>query len=109
MKEIKPYKNKLTVELKDWTKLYSDKTLEELNQALNIWWSFIEIDWVLFNIFEFKKAYIEKINSIEDFICALDKETQKKVKEREKEKKEKIWKWFESIQEIQNYIEKNLM
>ena len=106
MNNIKPYKKKLTVELKDGTKLYSDKTLEELNQALNSWWSFIEIDWVLFNVFEFKKAYIEKIDWIEDFILSLDKETQKKVRDREKEKKEKIGKWFENIEEIQNYINK---
>ena len=104
MSDIKPYKKKLTVELKDWTKLYSDKNLQELNQALNSWWNFIEIDGVLFNVFEFKKAYIENINSIEDYIISLPKETQKKVIDREKFMKETLNKRFESIEQIKNYL-----
>jgi len=104
MSNIKPYKQKLTVELKDWTKLYSDKNLEELNQALNSWWSFIEIDWVLFNVFEFKKAYIDKINSIQDYILSLPKDQKIIVKDREQWLIENLGRRFKNIEEINKYI-----
>ena len=108
MNEIKEYKQILIVELKDGTILKTEKTLNQLMEYYANCWDLLLIDWVVFNRFEFKKAYEEKIDWIEDFIFSLDKETQKKVRDREKEKKEKLWKWFENIQEIQNYIENNV-
>ena len=106
MNEIKEYKQILIVELKDWTTLRTEKTIKQFMEYYATCGDLLFIDWVVFNCFEFKKAYEQKIYWIEDFIFSLDKETQKKVREREKEKKDKIWKWFASIQEIQNYIEK---
>lgn len=104
MWKIKAYTKKLTIELKDWTKLYSEKTLTELHLALNSWGNFIEIDWVLFNIYEFKKAYIEKINSVSDYIISLPKEQQIIIQEREEYLKKNLNKRFKNINQIKRYL-----
>ena len=51
-----------------------------------------------------KRTYAKKIDSIENFILSQPRDIQEKLKARRKNKKAKIGKDFESVQEIINYI-----
>ena len=103
-KELKEYKQLLTVELKDGTILNTDKTLQQLQDYLSKWSDFITIDGVMFNKYEFKKAYERKIDGVEWFILSQPKDIQKKIRKRDQEKRERVGKRFETIEEVQNYI-----
>lgn len=104
---IKEYKRILIIELKDWTKLRSEKTKEELAKYLeyvkNHSW-ICDIDWTLFDRYEFKKAYEETLDSIEGYITSFTKDIEEKLRQRQKEKKSRLWKGFESINEIDNWL-----
>ena len=104
MWEIKVYKRLLKIELKDWSTLSSEKTLEELEAYLQSGKDFFKIDWVIFNKFEFKKAYEKKVDSIESFLENQSKEAQGRLEIRRKEKLQKVWRWFDNVQEIVNYM-----
>ena len=108
--QIKEYKKLLTIELKDWTILQSEKTLQELVAYMESCTAICLIDGVAFNKFEFKKAYEKNLDEISQFIFWLSKTVQEALRIREKEKKQRIWRWFESVQEILNYLnDKKLM
>jgi hypothetical protein len=106
MNTIKEYKKILIIELKDWTTLRTEKTINQFMEYYEQCWDLLLVDWVIFNRFEFKKAFEEKIDCVENYIMSLEKDIRKKVETREKEKKEKIWKWFKNISEVENYIKK---
>lgn len=103
--EIKEYKQLLTVELKDGTILNTDKTLDELDKFLQVSKDFIQIDGVIFNKYEFKKAYERKINGVEEFILSQPKDIQQKIKDRSKQMYERVGKRFETIEEVQRFID----
>lgn len=50
--------------------------MEELEAYLNTPNPILNIDGVLFSRFQFKKAYVQKIDDMEDFILSHEKETQ---------------------------------
>lgn len=106
---MKPYKQILVIELKDWTTLNSNKTIDELQKYLEGCKDICLIDWVLFNKYEFKKAYEQKIDWIQSYILSFPKEIQEKLKQREKEKQTRVWRWFDSIQEINNRLKENCL
>lgn len=106
MADIKVYKEILKIELKDWTMLNSEKTIEDLRKYIENAKDVLLIDWVLFNKYEFKKAYSYNWTDIDQFILSHDKDTIQRLRIREKEKKEKVGKWFESVQEIKNFLER---
>lgn len=106
MWEIRNYKQLLTVELKDGTKLNTEKDKEKLQEAV-AQSDFVQLDWILVNKYEIKKAYYRSITTIEEYILTLDKDLQAAARKREKEKKRKVWKWFDSIEEVSNYLQRN--
>ncbi len=113
MEYLKVYRTVLIIELKDWTKLRSDKTKDELKVYLEkvkatSW--LCDIDWVIFDRYEFKKAYEEKIDWIESYISSFTKDIQEKLRERQKEKKRNVGRWFDNIEEIDKWLKmKNLV
>lgn len=108
MSNIKERKQLLVVELKDWTILHSEKTIEELASKMSETDSnYIFIDWVLFNKYEFKKAYEKKADDITMFKLSLSPEDQNRIKEREKKMKE-LWKHRKNIEQIQRYLESTI-
>ncbi len=104
MWSIKERKQLLVVELKDWTVLYSDKTLEVLEKWLNWESNFVMIDWVLFSKYEFKKAYEKKADDITTYKLSLPEDEKKIIAKREIKMKE-LWKYRESIDQIKRYID----
>ena len=107
---MKLYKSILVIELKDWTILYSEKSRIELRKYLEKCKDIVDIDWVLFNKYEFKKAYEQSIEWTDSYILTFSKDIQDKLKQREKEKRNAVWRWFDSIEEIENrLISKNLI
>ena len=102
--EIKEYKQLLTIELKDWTILNTDKTLDELDKFLQQSKDFIQIDWVIFNKYELKKAYERKADSVEQFILSQPKDIQQKIRDRAKQMYDRVWKRFETIEQVQTFI-----
>ena len=102
--EIKEYKQLLTVELKDGTILNTDKTLDELDKFLQVSKDFIQIDGVIFNKYEFKKAYERKINWLEEFILSQPKDIQQKIRDRAKQMYDRVGKRFETIDQVQTFI-----
>lgn len=107
MWEIKEFKQMLTIELKDGTILNSGKSLQELNEYLSGTSMFCLIDWVIFNKLEMKKAYESKITSIEGFIMSQTSENAKRLRIREREKKAKIGRGFDSIGECERFLINN--
>lgn len=101
---IKEYKQLLTIELKDGTILNTDKTLQQLQDYLSKWSDFITIDGVMFNKYEFKKAYERKVNDIEQYIMSKDRDTQKMIRFREKQMFERVWRTWENIEHIDNWL-----
>lgn len=105
--EIKEYKQLLTVELKDWTTLNTDKTLKQLQDYMSKWSDFITIDGVMFNKYEFKKAYERKIDWVEEFILSQPKELQQKIRDRAKQMWDRVGRRFETIEQVQIFIDNN--
>ena len=80
------------MELKDGTILRSPKTLDELETYLNSNNPVFKIDGVLFNRYQFKKAYVQKMDEMEGFILSHEREVQEKLRAILKERKEKHFK-----------------
>lgn len=68
----------------------------------------MKLDWKIINTNDIRIAEPYIVNDKESFILSQPKDIQEKLRIREKEKYSKIWKNFESIQEIQNYINNHL-
>ena len=102
--DIKPYEQLLTIELKDWTILNTNKSIDALYIFLAEAWDFIKIDWVIFGRYEFKKAYERNVDTVEAFILSQPKDIQDKIRLRNKQKYEKVGKNFKNIEQIQHYI-----
>ncbi len=102
--DIKEYKQLLTIELKDGTMLNTDKTLQQLQDYMSKWSDFITIDGVMFNKYEFKKAYERKIDGIEEFILSQPKDIQQKIRDRAKQMYDRVGKRFETIDQVQTFI-----
>jgi len=107
MSSIKPRKQLLVIELKDWTILHSEKTLQELHDFMSNWKEFILIDWVMFWKYEFKKAYEKKADDITVYKLSLPDEQKAIIKTREIVMKE-LGKNRESIEQIQRYLDSKL-
>jgi hypothetical protein len=106
MTEIKVYKEMLRIELKDWTTLNSEKTVDDLRKYIENAKDVLLIDWILFNKYEFKKAYPYNPSDVEQFILSQDRYTQQILRLREKQKKERLDRWFRDVAEVIAYLEK---
>ena len=109
MSEIKEYKELTTISTFDWD-ILTEANVDLLEKMLNADWNFIRIWDEIIAKNQIKKIFKRKIDTIENFILQFPKEIQQKLRERDQEKFNKVWRHFESIQEIQNYIQiKNLL
>lgn len=104
MSNIKQRKQMLAVHLKDGTILHSDKSMQALETILNSDSSFVMVDGVLFNKFEFKKAQEFKADDITLFKMSLPQEEKAKIASREI-KMQELWKKRDDVQQIQRYLE----
>ncbi len=109
----------MTKALKNYTKaskiiVYKGEDLltplsgEELSKLLNNDQKFLNFGWRNVNKSNIADTDDAFISEIDMFILKQDKYTKNKLKERERSKKEKVWKGFESIKEVQNFILKNI-
>lgn len=106
MNEIKEYKQLTTISTFDWD-ILTEASIDVLDKMLNADWNFIRIWDEIIAKNQIKKIWIKKVDTIENFILQFPREIQQKLRERDKQKYERLWKHFESIQEIQNYITNN--
>lgn len=104
MWEIKEYKEAIRIKLYDWDDVISELDIEKLYAWLNTGVKFMKIDWKIINVSNIKFAEPYLIDWVENFILNQSKEIQAKLRLREADKKAKIWRWFDSVQEIENYI-----
>lgn len=107
MNELKEYKKLTTIQLFEW-EILTETSIEDLELMINSAKQFIRFGDEIINKNQIKKIFIRKIDWMENFILSQTKEIQRQIKIREAIKKARIWKWFESIEEIQNFINKHL-
>lgn len=109
MNEIKEYKELTTISTFDWD-ILTEASVDLLEKMLNAEWNFIRIWDEIIAKNQIKNICKRKIDTIENYILQFPKEIRQKLRERDQEKFNKVWRHFESIQEIQNYIQsKNLL
>lgn len=106
MNDIKEYKELTTISTFDWD-ILTEASIDVLDKMLNAEWNFIRIWDEIIAKNQIKKICKKKVDTIENFILQFPKEIQQKLRERDNQKYERIWKHFESIEEIQNYIKNN--
>jgi hypothetical protein len=102
--DIKPYQDSIKIQLYQWEDIITTLSIDDLFKLLNSWVKFIKIDWKIKNISDIRWAEPYIVNDIESFILSKPKDIQQVLRDRNEEKYKKIWKRFESIQEIQNYL-----
>ena len=102
---IKEYKELTTITTFDW-EIQTEASIDVLDKLLKQDWNFIRIWDEIIAKNQIKKIYKKKIDTIENFILQFSKDVQQKLRERDEEKYRNIWKHFESIEEVQNYIAK---
>lgn len=109
MNEIKEYKELTTISTFDWD-ILTEASIDLLEKMLNSEWNFIRIWDEIIAKNQIKNICKRKIDTIENYILQFPKEIRQKLRERDEEKFKRVWRHFESIQEIQNYIQsKNLL
>ena len=101
--EINVYKELTAIETFDWIE-YTTASLSELNTMFE-WKKFIQIWEKLIAIHQIKSCYRSKISWVEWFILSLDKDIQRKVRQRDEEKKSRVGKWFDSIDQINKWLQ----
>lgn len=107
--EIKEYKELTVISTFDWDILV-EADIETMERAVNSQWNFIRIWDEIIAKNQIKKIWKRTVDTIENFILQFPREIQQKLRERDKEKYDRVWKHFESIQEIQNYMkDKNIL
>lgn len=105
--DLKVYTEQTIIKLFDWTTIITTVELDKLLEVCNWWPKFIKVWWKVVNTSSISYVDTQKIWEIESYILQLPKDLQQKIRERDKQKYERVWKHFESIQEIQNYIQNN--
>lgn len=103
MNELKEYKELTTIQLFEW-EIYTEASIEQLDKMLNSDSKFIRIGNEIIAKNQIKKCFVRAVDGIDNYILSLPKNIQDKLKTREKDKKVKVWRWFDSIEEIQNYL-----
>lgn len=106
MNEIKEYKELTTISTFDWD-ILTEASIDVLDKMLNADWNFIRIWDEIIAKNQIKKIWKKKIDDIENFILQFPKDVQKKLRLRDEMKYLRVWRHFDSIEEIQNYIRDN--
>lgn len=102
MNEIKVYEQLTQIETFDWM-LYTPAKPSDLDRMVEER-KFIQIWEERIAVHQIKRYYPQKINWIEAHILWKSKEVQKILRERERAKRERVWRGFDSIDEIENYL-----
>lgn len=103
MADLKVYKQLTTIQLFEW-ELLTEASVSELDAMLNNTKQFIRVGDEIVNKNQIKKIFVRNIDSIENFILSQPKDIQDKLRERQKQKKDRVGRWFDNIEEIQNFI-----
>lgn len=108
--DVKVHKKINKVELYNWEDVFVELDIDHLERILNSDMKFIRFwDRIIAkaNIKEIKPFILDWIAS---YILTFTKDIQEKLKTREKEKKTLIGRWFDSIEEVDNWLkEKKLV
>lgn len=102
--DIKVYSELTTIQLFDW-EIMTEATIDQLDQMLNNAKQFIRVWNEIVNKNQIKKIYVKKIDSLENFILAQPKDIQQKIKDRDAERYSRVGKRFETIEEVQRFID----
>ena len=103
MNELKEYKELTTIQLFEW-ELFTEATIDQLDKMLNTDSKFIRIWNEIIAKNQIKKVFVRTVDGIDNYILSLPKDIQDRIRTREKEKKARIGRWFDTIEEIQNYL-----
>lgn len=101
--EIRLYKQLTTIQTYDW-EIMTEISIDNMQKLLDSEWKFIRIWNEIIAKTQIKKVFIRQIWGIESFILSKPKDIQEILRTREKQKKEKVGRWFDNIQEIHNYL-----
>lgn len=104
---IKQYKELTSIQLFEW-EILTEIGIDVIDKLLNSESKFLRIGNEIIAKNQIKKVFIRKVESIESFILSQPKDLQARIRAREIQKRERIGKGFETIKEIQNFIDKNL-
>ena len=100
--ELKEYRNLTAIDTFNGV-VYTEASCDDLDKMTEKS-SFIRIGERRIATHQIKEYYPHKINGIESYILSLDSETQKRVREREKQKIARIGKRWESVAQIQLFL-----
>lgn len=73
------------------------KLLESDSKFIRVWNEIIAKNQI-------QKVFIKQIWGIENFILSKPKDIQEILRTREKQKRANVWRWFDSIDEICNFL-----
>ena len=109
MTNLKPYEDKIIIRYKDINWEFSHLLTPKKNKsyilkAINNN-KFIEVEWIILKVDNIIKIedYLPQ-SDIDLFISLQKKDVRDKIKEREREKKQAVWRWFESVDEIKKWL-----
>ena len=105
--DLQVYTEQTAVKLFDGTVIITTASIDKLMEACNSWQKFIKLWWQMVNVANIASADSQKIWEIESFILQQPKDIQQRLRERDKQKFERVWKHFETVEEIQNYMQNN--
>ena len=101
--EIKEYKKITTIQLFDW-EVNTTITIDDFNKILNTDQKFIKIWDEIIAKNQIKRCFVRNVDWIDNYILSLSKDDQNKLATRLEQKKNKIWRGWDSIEEIQNFL-----
>ena len=104
MWEIKEYKELTTIQLFEW-EVNTTITIEDFNKILNNEQKFIRIWNEIIAKNQIKRCFVRSVDWIDNYILSLTKDDQDKLSVRLQQKKDKIWRGWDSIKEIQNFLD----
>jgi len=107
MNDIKIYEKLFRIKFKEQEFYLAEWAFKKFKENMVKPWNIIEMWENLYNKYDFQ--YTEEYkpsNDIEKFILQQPNAIKKALIQREKEKKEKVWRWFDSIDEVNNRIMK---
>ena len=70
---------------------------------------FIDLWEAVVNKYEITKFEETLIDDIQTCIMSYSRDIRQKLKERENAKIEKLWRWFDSVEEIHNYVNTKIL
>ena len=101
-KELKIYKELTSIETFDWI-IYTTASPEAIDKIVNSN-KFVVIWNDRIAVHQIKRYWPKKLDSIESYILSQPQDIQEILKKRQNEKINRVWRWFDSIEEITKYL-----